>query len=130
MQHRRQHDHQADSLERVRIPVLRRDDVGHRIDNGTIVADAAGKDVVDTLPNALDHHSALQDAWLDGGADSAGGVDRVDRAHVMAVAAADRRARLEIDAERRAEQRLLGVVHGEGVAREQHVDEAARGSAR
>ena len=32
---------------------------------------------------------------------------------------------LEIDAERRAEERLLRVVHGEGIAREHHVDEAA-----
>ena len=43
----------------------------------------------------------------------------------MAVAALDRRAGFEIDAERRAEQRQLGVVDGERVAGEQHVDPAA-----
>ena len=49
----------------------------------------------------------------------------VDRAHVMPVAAFDRFAGFEIDAERGAEERLLDVVHGERVAGEQHVDVAA-----
>ena len=43
----------------------------------------------------------------------------------MAVAALDRCAGFEIDAERGAEERQLGIVDGEGVAGEQHVDPAA-----
>ena len=43
----------------------------------------------------------------------------------MAVTAPNRRAGLEIHAERRAEQRLLRVVHGQGIAREQDVHVAA-----
>ena len=35
---------------------------------------------------------------------------------LVAMAAADRAAGLEVDAEGGPEQRLLGVVHGEGVA--------------
>ena len=52
-------------------------------------------------------------------------VDRVDGPHVMAVAARTGVPASEIDAERCAEQCLLGVVDGEGVAGEQHVDVAA-----
>ena len=52
-------------------------------------------------------------------------VDGIDGAHMMAVTALNRRARLEIHAERRAEQRLLRVVHRQGVASEQDVHVAA-----
>ena len=57
-------------------------------------------------------------------AQAAGAADGVDGAHVMAMAAFDRLAGFEIDAERGAEERLLDVVHGERVAGEQHVDVA------
>jgi hypothetical protein len=39
--------------------------------------------------------------------------------------AEDRHAGLEVDAERRPEEHLFGVVDGQGVAREQRVDVAA-----
>ena len=55
------------------------------------------------------------------GSQTAGAEDRVDGAHVVAVAALDRAPALHVDAERRAVERLLDVVHGERVAREQHV---------
>ena len=51
----------------------------------------------------------------------------VDRPHVVPVAALNGRAGLEVDAERRAEERQLRVVDREGVARQQDVDVAARG---
>ena len=51
--------------------------------------------------------------------------DRVDRAHVIAMAVLDRMTGVEIDAERRARQRELDVVHRERVARQQQVDVAA-----
>ena len=52
--------------------------------------------------------------------DPAGAPDRVDRAHVVAMAVFDGMAGVEIDAERRARQRELDVVHGKRVARKQH----------
>src|SRR4030095_8071334 len=67
----------------------------------------------------------LQDAWFDRLPQPTGAEDRVDRAHVMPVAAFDRFAGLQIDAERGAEERLLDVMHGQRVAGEQHVDVAA-----
>ena len=45
----------------------------------------------------------------------------VDGRHVVAVALLDRRAGDQIDAERRARQRELHVVHGQRVAGEHHV---------
>src|SRR5207237_6544599 len=53
---------------------------------------------------------------------AAGTIERVDRPHVMAMSAGDRRARLQIDAKRCAEQRLLRVVHREGIAGEEDID--------
>ena len=57
-------------------------------------------------------------------ADAAGAAHGVDRAHVIAMAVLDGMAAAEIDAERRARERDLDVVHGERVAGEQHVDVA------
>ena len=53
---------------------------------------------------------------------AAGLADRVDRPHVVPMPAFDGLAGLEVDAERGAEQRLLDVVNGQGVAGEQDVD--------
>ena len=43
----------------------------------------------------------------------------------MAMAAEDGNAGLQVDAKRRAEEHLLGVVDSQGVARQQSIDEAA-----
>ena len=64
VQHRREHDHQADVRQRRRVAVLRLDDVGHRVDQRTIVANAAGEDEVDAGAHAFDHHAALQHAGV------------------------------------------------------------------
>ena len=71
MQHRREDDDHADPLERGRVAVLRLDDVGHGIGNRSVVTDAAGEDVVDARPHALDHHAAGEHAVFDGRADPA-----------------------------------------------------------
>ena len=62
--------------------------------------------------------------------DAAGAVDRVDRPHVVAVTFLDGRAGVEIDAERRAEQRVLDVVDGERVAGEHRVRRSRCGRSR
>jgi hypothetical protein len=80
-----------------------------------IVANAAGEDVVDVPTNALVHDARREDALFDRLPQAAGAEDGVDRAHVVPVAAFDRLAGFEIDAERRAEQRLLDVVDRERV---------------
>ena len=54
-------------------------------------------------------------------AEAAGAADGVDGAHVVVVPAFDGAPGLEVDAERRAEQRELDVVDGERVAGEQHL---------
>ncbi len=55
------------------------------------------------------------------GMDAAGAIDRVDRAHVMPMAARHRRARFEIHAERGAEEGEFRVVRCESVAGQEHV---------
>ncbi len=62
---------------------------------------------------------------FDGGTQAAGAVDGVNGAHVVPMTAEHRYAGFEIDAERRPEEHLLGVVDGQGVAREQGVNVAA-----
>ena len=112
-------------VERGGVAILRLDQVHHRVGKRTVVADAAGEDVVDVVRGCTrTSRRTVSTPCSTAGADAAGAVDRVDRAHVVAVAAFDGRAGFEIDAERRAEQRLLDVVHGERVAGEQHVDVA------
>ena len=125
MQHRRQHEHEADAIERSRVAVLRLDEIHHGVRQRTIVAHAAREHVVHAVHDAVVHHAGGEHARLDRAAQAAGAADRVDRAHVMAMAAFDRAAGLEVDAERRAVQRLLGIVDRERVAGQQHVDEAA-----
>ena len=96
-----------------------------RIDDRSVVSNAAGEDEVHAGADALDHHAATEDARFHGGANAAGAVDGVDCAHVMAMAAVHRNARLLVDAERRAEQRELGIVDRERIAGEHGVDPAA-----
>ena len=117
-------DDQLDVLERGRVPILRLAQIHDRVGNRSVVADAAGEHVLDVVPDALVHDARRQHALLDRLPQAARAADRVDRAHVMAMAAVNRLAGFEIDAERRAEQRVLDVVDGERVAREQHVDVA------
>ena len=107
--------------ERRRVALLRLDQIHHRLGQRAVVADAAGEHELDALLHALVHDARLQHAALDGGADAAGAVDGVDRRHVIAVALLDRRAGHQIDAERRARQRELDVVHGQRVPGEDDV---------
>ena len=58
------------------------------------------------------------------GPDAAERADAVDRAQMVHVAFFDRERAVEIDAERRAEELRLDVVHRERIAREERVDEA------
>jgi hypothetical protein len=46
----------------------------------------------------------------------AGTTDRIDGAHVMAMPAFDRLSGFKVHTERRAEQRLFHIVHGERIA--------------
>ncbi len=62
---------------------------------------------------------------LDGLADAAGAADAVDRPQMMLVPRFGQIAALQVHAQAGAEQRLLDVVRGQGVAGEQHVDVAA-----
>ena len=55
-------------------------------------------------------------------ADPAGAANAVDRAQVMFVARLGQVAAIEIDAQAGAEEGLLDVVRGQGVAGEEHVD--------
>jgi len=66
------------------------------------------------------HDAVTQHACLDGGGNGSCRGDRVDRPHVIAVAAADRPA-AAVHAQRRARERLLDVVDGDGVAAEERV---------
>ena len=131
VQHRRQHQHQL-HVRRApprSAPAPRPDP--SRVRQRPVVADAAGEHEVDavrartrtsrpTVSTPLSTAARMPPARLIG----------VDRAHVIAVALLDRRARSQIDAERRAEERELDVVHGERVARQHHVSRIRRGSAR
>ena len=106
VQHRRQHQHQPHVLERRRVAIL-------RLDAGPSSSRAAARRRGCCRPGRTSTswrmHSCItpdvstpcSTAWLQ----PAGAADRVDRAHVMAMAAFDRLAGLEVDAERGAEQR-------------------------
>ena len=63
-------------------------------------------------------------AAFDRRADAAGAANAVDRPQVMLVARLGQAAAVEIDAQAGAEQGLLDVVGGQGVAGEEHVDVA------
>src|SRR5207237_1376561 len=102
--------------------IVRVYEVADRVANGTVVANAAGEDVVDSGAYAFHHHAALQHALLHGGPDAPGTIDGVDRAHVVAMTAGHGRSGLEVHPERGAEERQLRIVHGERIAGEEHVD--------
>src|SRR4029453_9416155 len=68
------------------------------------------------------HHACLEDALFDGPSKATNAADGVDGSHVMPVASLDGPARV-VDTERGAEQRVFDVVHGQGVAGQQHIDE-------
>src|SRR5262249_44675598 len=99
VQHRRQDDDDADLFERSGVPILRLDEIHDRLRQRTIVADAAGEDYIDAAADALVHDPARQDALLDGRTDPAGPADRVDGPDMVAMAAFDGDAPVEIDAE-------------------------------
>src|SRR5262249_26039445 len=107
-----------------RVAVLRVDDVGDRVGNRPVVADAAGKDERHASADAFVHHTRRQHAGADRRLDAAGAIDRIDGAHVVTVPAGYRSPLLEIHAERRAEERELRVVDGERIPGQQDVHEA------
>ena len=74
--------------------------------------------------HALVHDPARQLPALDRLADAAQPADRVDRAEMVLVPLIGRKSLVERDAETRAVERLLDVVRRQGIAGEEHVDEA------
>src|SRR4029453_14139336 len=121
MQHRRQDHDNAHALQGGRVPILRLDQIHHGLRQRAIVADAAGEYDVDVSDGAFVHEAAGEESLLDGRADPAGPADRVDGADVMAMAAFDSDAAVEVDPERGPVERVFQVVDGERIAGEQHL---------
>ena len=99
MQHRRQHQHQLHALQRCSVPILRVDDVRHRVGQRPVVANAAGEDVGHVAADALVHDARREHALLDGLTQPTRAVDRIDGAHVVAMAAFDRLPGFQVDTE-------------------------------
>ena len=81
------------------------------------------------------HHPALQLAGLDHRLQGTGVPYPVDGAHVVLVTVLDREAALQVDAQRRSEQRCFHVVDGQRIAGEQdlhvaHLDQLREVAAR
>ena len=85
-------DH-VDAGERLGIGVLRRDEVHDRLGQRAVVSNRAGEEVADAVRVTRVHDAGRQHAGSDGLGDAAGAADRVDRAHVIAMAVLDRMAR-------------------------------------
>ena len=100
--------------------------VGDHVGQGTVVADGAGQHVGDVAPDDLVEEAGGQHALLHRLADAAAAADAVDGAQMMLVAAFDRLALGQVDAQRSVEEGRLDVVDRDGVAAEDHVDPAAR----
>ena len=111
-------------MQHLGVALLGLDEVHQGVGQGPVVADAAGEHVGHVVRDQVVHDAGAQVPLLDGGAEAADAADRVDGPHVVLVPLVDGDPGVEIDPERRAEEGVLDVVHGERVPREQPVDPA------
>ena len=121
MQHRAHHQRvgHADKL-RTHRP-LRFQGVGNYFRQRTVVANRPREHETGFLAHTLVHHALAEDAFGHGRRDAAGRADRIDRAHMVLVPFLGHRPFAQINAERRAVERVLNVVRGERVAGKEQV---------
>ena len=122
MQHGAETEHQAGGFQLRGVGVLRRVHVGDGFGQRTVVAQAAGQHERHVVLHAFVHDAGFQPAALHRARDAARVVDRVDGAHVIAMAVLGLAAIRQADAERRAEQRGFDIVHAQRVAAQHRVD--------
>ena len=122
MQRRGDHQAKGDAAEFFAHELLRHEHVGDDVGQRAVVADAAGQQVIDPVAHALIHHPRAEFALFHRRPDPAQPADAVDRAEVMCVARFGQDPAIEINAQAGAEQGLLDVVRGQGVAGQEHVD--------
>src|SRR5215472_7038851 len=125
MQHRSQAQHEAGAFQLRGIGVLGGVHVGNGVGQRAVVAQTAGEHERRSAYDAFVEHAAAQLAALDGGAYAARAIDRVDGAHVIAVAVLLLAAVAEAHAKGGAEERGLDIVHAQRVAAQHAVNPAA-----
>ena len=118
MQHGAEAQHDARALELLGVGVLRRVHIGDGIGQWAIVAQTACEHKRNSGLDAFVHHAAFQLAGFHGLGDAARVINRVDGAHVVAMAVLLLAAVALAHAERSAQQRGFNIVHAERVARD------------
>ena len=116
-------------LQQFGISVLRGIHVRNGFRQRTVVAQAARQHERHVVFHALVHDAGFQPAAFHGAAYAAGVVNRIDGAHVIAMAMLGLAPVCQTDAERGAEQSRFDVVNAEGVAAEHGIHPARRESA-
>ena len=121
MEHRGEHEDHFGALEKAGVVSLRLKEIHLRVGQGAVIANGAGQRELDVVPDAFIENAAGERALGDGGGNAAGAADGINRAQVMAVAAVDGDAPLQVDAQGCSEEGLLDIMHGHGIPAEQRL---------
>ena len=124
MEHRAEHQDHVRAVDQPGVIVLRLDQVHLGVGERAVVANGAGEGERDAGADALVKDAAGEHALLDRLADAAAAADGIDGRKVMAMAVIDRDAAHEVHAQRGAEEGLLDVMDGDGIAAEERLDVA------